>query len=74
MSANHHEVTPHRLAIVGKPEQEPSPVEYLFLSGAFILYFIHGNAVHLQINHGMNVISPSVFQLPALASEGIQAD
>ena len=67
-------VTPHRLAIVGKPEQEPSPVEYLFLSSAFILYFIHKNAVRLTINHGMNVVSPSVFQVSVLASEGIQAD
>ena len=58
---NHNEVTPHRLAIVSKPEQEPSPVEYLFLSGAFILYFIHGNAIRLAVNHGMNVRLPISF-------------
>ena len=72
--ANHHEVTPHRLTIISEPEQEPSPVEYFLLSGALILYFIHGNTICLPVNHGMNVVSPSVFQLPVLASEGIQAD
>ena len=49
-------------------------MEYFLLSGVLILYFIHGNAIRLSVNHGMNVVSPSVFQLPTLASEGIQAD
>ena len=48
-----HEVTPHRLTIVGEPEKELSPVHYFLLTSMVILHHIGGYPVRHTGHHRM---------------------
>ena len=66
-----NEVTPHRLTIVGKPQEESSLVHDFLLASMVILYYIGRYPVHHVGYYRMQVITLLVLELPPLSSKGI---
>ena len=67
---NVDEVTPHWLTVISQPQEESSPVQDFLLSCTVILDYIGRYPVHHMGNYCIQIITPSVLELPLLSLEG----
>ena len=66
-----HLVTPYGFTVIGKPQEESSPVYNFPFTSAFILHYIGRYPIRHAGHYRMQIASPPVLELPPLSSKGI---
>ena len=66
-----HMVASYGFTIVGKPQEELSPVHYFLLASTVIFHHIGRYPICHAGHHCMQIATPLVLELPPLSSEGI---